>query len=162
MWERVCEVFNKEAVTKRSKIELSKKWDNLVQTHRPKYLEYKRQMNQTGLGRTTVTISELTESVLDTIGKDSVSVNGVEAKDCLDSAYIQLSCINENSDTVGLEGVDQVIQIVDKVGEYQPLTCPDVKTQHCCKCAECTAIRGLKRKKTRIRNCNLGEKTKSC
>ncbi|KAL4222287.1 hypothetical protein ACF0H5_018324 [Mactra antiquata] len=100
-----------------------------------------------GLGRTTETISELTESVLDTIKKDSVSVNGVEAKDSnLDSAYIQLSCINENSDTVGLESVDQVIQIVDKTGEYQPLTCPDVKTQHCCKCAKCTAIRGLKRK----------------
>ncbi|KAL4238901.1 hypothetical protein ACF0H5_003608 [Mactra antiquata] len=43
------------------------------------------------LGRTTVTISEHTESVLDTIGKDSVSVNGVEATGCLDSAYIQLS-----------------------------------------------------------------------
>jgi hypothetical protein len=48
MWIRVAEAFNSESVINREPNELSKKWDNLVQTHRPKYLDYKRQVNQTG------------------------------------------------------------------------------------------------------------------
>ncbi|WAR20789.1 hypothetical protein MAR_014763 [Mya arenaria] len=72
----------------RTAAELTKKWDNLVQTHRAKYSQYKRELGRTGSGTNPVKLSEVTERVMAVVGENSPNIVGLGSG--LDSTILQM------------------------------------------------------------------------
>ncbi|XP_052785970.1 uncharacterized protein LOC128221397 [Mya arenaria] len=120
---------------------LMKKLDNLVQVHRPKYMDYRHQLQLTGHWQNKLTmLSEITDTVMNVIGKVGCGIEGIGVAESFDA-----TCIHERT--------------------YQPLSeCAEMaiaapSTQSCigttppsshCSCHECGSIRRLKKRKLEL------------
>lgn len=81
MWQEIEEKFNAQASCKREGC-LQKKWDNIKTKHRAIYSDYKREMATTGGGPggpAEKRMFIITHAVMDLIGRETVSIQGVVA-----------------------------------------------------------------------------------
>ncbi|XP_052772700.1 uncharacterized protein LOC128211716 [Mya arenaria] len=88
LWIKINDAFNEDSQHRRTAAELTKKWDNLVQTHRAKYSQYKRELGRTGSGTNPVKLSEVTERVMAVVGENSPNIVGLGSG--LDSTILQM------------------------------------------------------------------------
>ncbi|XP_052771218.1 uncharacterized protein LOC128210907 [Mya arenaria] len=141
---------------------LMKKWDNLVQVHRPKYMDYRRQLQLTGHGNNTAVLSEITDAVMNVIGKVDCGIEDIGVAESFDA-----TCIHESQNVTEIGETDTVpiYQMLNEYTTYQPLSeCAEMaiaapSTQSCigttppsshCSCHECGSIRRLKKRKLEL------------
>ncbi|WAR30824.1 hypothetical protein MAR_033366 [Mya arenaria] len=92
LWIKINDAYNEDSHHPRTAAELTKKWDNLVQTHRAKYSQYKRELGRTGSGTNPVKLSEVTERVMAVVGENSPNIVGLGSG--LDSTILQMQSSN--------------------------------------------------------------------
>ncbi|WAR29847.1 hypothetical protein MAR_003415 [Mya arenaria] len=108
MWETVERSFNVQSTGIHRTVDLlTKKWDNLTQVHRPKFMDYKRQLH----------LTDLTNAVIDVIGRDGCAMDGIGGSEEFDSTCIQES---QSRSDVGLNS-QPVYQFVNDYTTYQPV-----------------------------------------
>ncbi|XP_052817669.1 uncharacterized protein LOC128243775 [Mya arenaria] len=169
MWEAVERSFNVQSTGIHRTVDLlTKKWDNLTQVHRPKFMDYKRQLH----------LTDLTNAVIDVIGRDGCAMDGIGGSEEFDSTCIQES---QSRSDVGLNS-QPVYQFVNDYTTYQPvleadevpatfhLSRPEASTtskvfttstscNRCC-CQECKAIRQLQKRKLELEVAILAKQLK--
>ncbi|WAR30822.1 hypothetical protein MAR_033364 [Mya arenaria] len=169
LWIKINDAYNEDSHHPRTAAELTKKWDNLVQTHRAKYSQYKRELGRTGSGTNPVKLSEVTERVMAVVGENSPNIVGLCSG--LDSTILQMQSSNcsavetpsQPSHTIEL--YEEPLQPVQDISTSYIVNCSGSSSSNntnnngCSHCSTCMEIMALKKRKLQLEVQLLEKKT---
>ncbi|WAR10513.1 hypothetical protein MAR_035589 [Mya arenaria] len=133
----------------RTAAELTKKWDNLVQTHRAKYSQYKRELGRTGSGTNPVKLSEVTKRVMAVVGENSPNI--VELGSGLDSTILHISFTKFR---IAVQLYEEPLNPVQDISTSYIVNCSGSRNNtnynDCSHCSTCMEIMALKTRKLQL------------